>query len=228
MPDHLDPEREYSMPVGELGAYVGEIRELGEVAKADGRAPRVLVGIEADWLPREPGHVEGLLSSQSFDVVLGSVHFLDEWAFDDPRLMQEWDKADIDAVWERYFALLVDAAASGLYDVMAHPDLVKKFGHRPRFDPIGLYESTAAEFARSGVAIEVNTAGLRKPVGELYPGAEFLSACARAGVRATVGSDAHSPAEVGFDLAAAGHALKSAGYDRLVYFVDRQPREYYL
>jgi len=104
-----------------------------------------------------------------------------------------------------------------MFDVMAHPDLVKKFGHFPSFDRRELYAEGAQVAADAGVLIEVSTAGLRKPVGELYPGAEFLAAFRAAGVAATVGSDAHEPAEVGFEIDAAYDALQTAGYDRVAF-----------
>lgn len=230
LPDDLDPVREYSMPRSELADYVREIEGLKVAASdpppgAQVPGPKVLVGIEADWLPDRMDWVEPLLASQSFDVVLGSVHFLDEWAFDDPALRARWDTVDVDLVWERYFARVVDAAKSGMFDVMAHPDLVKKFGHRPSFDPLELYEATANELADAGVAIEVSTGGLRKPVAELYPSAAFLAALGRAGVPATMGSDAHVPAEVGFGFDASRAALQAAGYRSVVYFENRLPRE---
>ena len=228
LPESLDPCREYSMAEHELPAYLHEIGVLASASQTAPARPTVLTGIEADWLPSHLPHVERLLSAFSFDLVLGSVHFLEGWAFDDPRLMQQWDRADVDAVWEQYFGLLVDAARSGLFDAMAHPDLVKKFGYRPTFDPRELYEAAAGAFAATGTAVELSTAGLRKPVGELYPSMEFLTACARAGVPATLGSDAHRPDEVGAGFEMAREALEAVGYDRLVYFVGRERREYAL
>ena len=230
LPADIDPDHHYSMPESELPAYIAEVEALGRGAQAlesvgDGGPVVVLAGIEADWLPGRMDRAEALVSSQPFDVVLGSVHFIDGWAFDDPSLLATWDAVDVDEIWRSYFAHVADAARSGLFDVMAHPDLVKKFGHRPAFDPRELYEFTAQAFAAAGVAIEVSTAGLRKPVEELYPSPELLGACRRAGVPATMGSDAHSPAEVGFRLDAARAALLGAGYESVVYFEKRQPKE---
>lgn len=230
LPEDLDPSREYSMPPSELADYVAEVEGLkrasAEAAKTGhGGDITVLLGVEADWLPGRMDAVESLIASQPFDVVLGSVHFLDDWAFDDPALLAKWDSTDVDAVWERYFARVAEAAASGLFDVMAHPDLVKKFGHRPARDPRELFEAAAGAFAAAGVAIEVSTAGLRKPVGELYPSAEFLAACRRAGVPATMGSDAHAPHEVGYRLDAARATLLDVGYESVVYFENRQLKE---
>lgn len=184
-----------------------------------------MLGVEADWLPSHPGHVERLLGAHDFDVVLGSLHFLGDWAFDDPALIDRWKGLDVDDVWRRYFAELARAARSGLYDVMAHPDLVKKFGHRPGFDPAPLHADAAEAFARAGVAVEVNTAGLRKPCAEIYPCEDFLAACRRAGVRATVGTDAHSPADVAAGLAEARALLIRAGYDSVAVYRDRRPED---
>jgi histidinol-phosphatase (PHP family) len=150
-------------------------------------------------------------------MVLGSVHFIDGWAFDDPDSVAEWDNRDVDEAWEQYFALWCDAARCGLFDVMAHPDLVKKFGHRPASDPAGLYREAAIAAADGGVLIEVSTAGLRRPVGELYPGPDLLQAFCQAHVGATVGSDAHAPGEVGYAIAKAYSALASAGYEHALF-----------
>ncbi len=215
LPDDLDPVREYSMPLAELSAYVAEVREQA------GNGIRVALGVEADWLPGRLDYVRDTLAQHSWDVVLGSVHFLDSWAFDDPALVSEWETRDVDATWERYFDLLIDAACSRLFDVMAHPDLVKKFGYRPASDPHLLYDEAASAFAEAGVVAEVSTAGLRKPVEELYPGDAFLAALRRHEVRVTIGSDAHAPAEVGYCFEDARTAVRRAGYDRIAWFEGR-------
>ncbi|MBS3956319.1 MAG: histidinol-phosphatase HisJ family protein [Clostridiales bacterium] len=221
LPSGLDPAVCYAMPISEFETHLAELHEVA--ANSDG--VHVCVGIEADWLPSHPGHVEGMLAGRKFDVVLGSVHMIDGWTFDDPDLIHMWDSRDVVEAWERYFAELCDAAASGLYDVLAHPDLIKKFGHRPAEEPLALYDDVAAQLARTGVAIEVSSAGLRKPVSEIYPGHGLLAACARAGVPATTASDAHTPEEVGVGLDAVREALVRAGYTRVVYFVGREKRE---
>lgn len=219
LPDDLDPNRVYSMPPADLRDYVAEVRDASEAS-----AIPVFLGIEADWLPGRLEHVTAMLDTAEWDVVLGSVHMLDGWAFDDPDLLDSWNSHDVDEVWETYFERLCDAAASGLFDVMAHPDLVKKFGHRPSFDPAELYDAAAKCFASGGVAAEVSTAGLRKPVGEMYPSPAFLSALVAHDVALTLGSDAHSPEEVGYALSDAAGTIRSAG-GRVVSFARRKPRE---
>lgn len=218
LPGDLDPEREYAMPPEQWSDYVAEIRAL------DSESVRIMLGAEADWLPGRMDHVTALLAEAEWDVVLGSVHMIEEWPFDDPELVSMWDGKDVDEVWRTYFEVFIDAARSGLFDCMAHPDLVKKFGHRPVADPAPLYLQAAQVLAAEGVAIEVSTAGLRKPCEELYPSDEFLSACAAEGVAVTTGSDAHCPEEVGLDLDVALGALRRVGYREIVYFEKRQPR----
>lgn len=213
LPEDVDPGRHLSMPTCDLEDY------LVEVDFARQRHPEIAIvtGLEADFLAGREAFTAAALAEarnrpDGATVVLGSVHFIDGWAFDDPHHVEEWERHDVDTVWRDYFALWNSATASGMFDVMAHPDLVKKFGHFPSFDPGDLFREAASTAAASGVRIEVSTAGLRKPVGELYPGAAMLAAFAEAGVGATVGSDAHEPCEVGFRIGAGYDAMRAAGY----------------
>jgi histidinol-phosphatase (PHP family) len=226
--DHLPmPEaypQHYTMRGDEMPAYLADVAAARASAVECG-GPEVLCGIEADWLPGEAGHLRSTLQAHAFDMVLGSVHFLGDWAFDDPDLVARYGSSDIDALWARYFGLVCDAARSGLFDVLAHPDLIKKFGFLPGTDPGLWYEETALALSESGCAVEVNTGGLRKPVGEIYPTLRFLEACRRRGVPATFGSDAHSPDEVGSGMVAARGLLAAAGYRSLAVFRGRRIHE---
>lgn len=214
----------YTMRAGQFDQYVGSIRAAAAGAEAAG-GPEVLCGIEADWIPESADVVPRATEAHPLDIVLGSVHFIDDWAFDDPDLIDRYGQWDIDRLWERYFNELEAAAHSGLFDVMAHPDLVKKFGFFPGGDPTPLHERAAEAFSSSGVAVEVNTAGLRKPVGEVYPAVGLLRACRRRGVPATVGSDAHLPGEVAADFDVAAGLLREAGYRSIVVFRARRAEE---
>jgi histidinol-phosphatase (PHP family) len=214
----------YTMLPEEWDGYVSEVRAAADESAAEG-GPEVLCGVEADWIPETSALVPDAVAAHALDVVLGSVHFVDGWAFDDPDLVERYETCDVDELWSRYFAQLQDAARSGLFDVMAHPDLVKKFGFFPRSDPRETYEAVAETLAESGVAVEVNSAGLRKPVRQIYPSLELLRACRRRGVPATTGSDAHTPGEVGFGLAETARHLRAAGYDSVLVFRRRVPEE---
>lgn len=214
LPEDLDPNRSVSPNPANFASYARDVlAHAGDFPEIE-----IVLAAEADWLPgREPemAAARDAATTAGVRVFLGSVHFLDGWAFDDPTRLEEWGGRDVDDVWRRYFSVWGDMARSGHHDVLAHPDLVKKFGHRPSFDLGELYADAAAAAREGGALVEVSTAGLRKPVGELYPSMGLLKAFADAGVPATVGSDAHSPAEVGRDLDVAYAALVEAGYRRI-------------
>lgn len=214
LPDDLNHGFSFAPSAEAFAAYADEVRATA--ARVKGLS--VVVGAEADWLPECPDSMAAQMSvarSAGVEVLLGSVHTIDGWPFDSPDHLDGWEQHGVDETWTTYFSLWCDAVASGAFDVMAHPDLPKKFGHRPSFDPRELYDAAASAAAEAGVAIEISTAGLRKPVGELYPGPELLSMFASRGVPATVGSDAHSPADVGSRIGEAFEAAAAAGYERV-------------
>ncbi|MDH4139931.1 MAG: histidinol-phosphatase HisJ family protein [Coriobacteriia bacterium] len=222
LPERLDPSRIYAMAPEDMPAYEAEVREAAQSAGD----MRVLLGVEADWLPDDPDYdVAHLLTTMDVDVVLGSVHFVEGWAFDDPHLIDRYSDIDIDDLWESYFSALNAATASAIFDVIAHPDLVKKFCYMPSFDPAELYDEAARTMAAAGVVAELSTAGLRKPCAELYPSAAFLDRLFAHRVPVTIGSDAHRPTEVGYEYDAARSALREVGYESTVYFVNRQLEE---
>lgn len=211
----LDPEGIYSMRGDVDSLYVAELRDI----RFDWDDSDLVIGAEADWLVDDPQWTIDSVArarAQGIEVVLGSIHFLSGWAFDDPAYISEWDKRDVDKVWENYFNEWAKAASSGIFEVMAHLDLVKKFGHRSQYE-----EDFAQEAARvaseNQVLIEVSTAGWRKPVNELYPSTTFIKACAERGVNFTLGSDAHCPSEVGYRLNDAADILQSFGVEKVAY-----------
>jgi len=207
-----------AMAEEELPHYVGEIKAL----KITHPGITVRLGIEADYVPGYEKELARILRAYPFDYVIGSIHYLDGWGFDNPEQVTGYEGRDPDELYHAYFTLLGQAAASGLFDIMAHPDLIKKFGCRPATDPTPLYENTAAIFARAGVCIEVNTAGLRAPVREIYPAPAFLYACRRFGVPATIGSDAHHPEQVGAGVGEAVALLRETGYRSIAVFTRRR------
>jgi histidinol-phosphatase (PHP family) len=212
--DHLpllpEPDPELSMPACELGDYVAEVLEL----KA--RFPGfVLLGIEADYRPETVDEVAALLGAWPFDYVIGSVHHIGDWNFDHPAHSAEFDVRQIDEVWAEYFELVGAAADSGLFTILGHLDLVKKFGHRATRFLAPELDRLLSRIGRAGMAVEINTAGLRKPVEEVYPSADILRRLGRAGIPITFGSDAHQPEDVGRDFALAVELARSVGYTEL-------------
>jgi histidinol-phosphatase (PHP family) len=125
-------------------------------------------------------------------------------------------------VWTKYFKAMTQAAESGLFDFMAHPDLVKKFGHRPKGDLRPYYKDTLDAIEAAGIAMEVSTAGLRKEVMEIYPSIEFLEEAFRRNIPVLISSDSHAPAEVGYEFQRALKMVKGVGYRKLCTFRNRE------
>jgi histidinol-phosphatase (PHP family) len=185
------------------------------------------LGIEADFVPGREDAIGELLGAREWDYVIGSVHFLLDQALDMRGEWDVWRSADPEEVWRRYFQTLGEAAGSGLFDVLAHPDLVKVWGAdspRPDGDLRRFYDLAMDGIAQSDVAIEVSTAGLRKPVAEIYPAPAFLSMCVEAGRPVALSSDAHVPEDLAFRYPDALELLSSVGVDELAVFDRRERR----
>src|SRR5579859_1352264 len=182
----------------------------------------IRLGLEADYIPGHEAALRTILDAHPWDYIYGSVHFLGAWGLDDPRYVAEWQRRSVDAIYEEYFSLVEAAARTGLFDIMAHLDLVKKFGYRAAFDLTPLYARVAQTMATSGVCVEINSAGLLKPVGEIYPHVDLLRALHAAGVPVTLGSDAHQPHLVGHAFDQSLRLLREVGYERVVCFAGRQ------
>ncbi len=184
----------------------------------------VLLGIEMDWLPRRQDEIASFLDGRPFDIVLGSIHWIEELAVDHPDY-PAWDRHAPEVVWSAYLDQLVAAARSGLFDVLAHPDLPKVFGTRMPEAMRAVLHRAVRAIAETGIAIECSSAGLRKPVRELYPDPDLLAAFREAGVPATLASDAHRPDDVGCDYATAVAALRGAGYTSITRFRGRTAQQ---
>ncbi|MCL6594841.1 MAG: histidinol-phosphatase [Firmicutes bacterium] len=173
----------------------------------------IVAGLEVDYVPGKEEGIARLLSLYPWDFVLGSVHWLGDFAIDNSP--DDWQGRDVDAVWERYVETAVAACRSGLFDVFTHPDLPKLWGHFYGKDLRALFAPLVDALAAADMAIEVNTNGLRRPVGILYPAPEILALARRRGVPATVASDAHEPQYAGYAFDRAVALLEEAGYDRV-------------
>ena len=202
----------------DLDEYVGFVR-----AQTD-----LKLGIEADFVAGREDRLATLLDAHDWDYVVGSVHFVGEHAVDHDGY-EVWDHRSErpDELWRRYFVTLGEAARTGLFDILAHPDLVKMWGAKrpvPEGDLRRFYELAMDGIAESQIAVEVSTAGLRKPVGELYPSREFLSMCVDAGCPVALSSDAHVPGDVGRDYDRALELLDAVGVTELAVFERRERR----
>jgi histidinol-phosphatase (PHP family) len=200
----------------DLDAYCAFVREETDLR----------LGIEADFVPGREDRMAELLDGRDWDYVVGSVHFLGDSAVDYDRYDVWTTGESADRVWRRYFEWLGEAAMSGLFDILAHPDLVKHWGRErpwPERDPRYYYEIAMEGIAESGIAVEVSTAGLRKPVGEIYPAPAFLEMVVDAGNPVALSSDAHVPDQLGYGYDTALELLDSLGVRDLAVF-DRRTR----
>jgi histidinol-phosphatase (PHP family) len=207
--------REYALD--DLDAYCEFVRSRTDLR----------LGIEADFVAGAEDRMANLLQERDFDYVVGSVHFLREHSIDTDD-NSVWDRGhSAEEIWRRYFQTLAEAARSGLFDVLAHPDLVKVWGAerpRPEGDLRRYYEPAIAAIAESGIAVEISTAGLRKPAGELYPAQAFLEMCVEVGAPVALSSDAHIPGDVGADYDQALELLDRIGIGELCVFERRTRR----
>jgi histidinol-phosphatase (PHP family) len=200
----------------DLDAYVGFVREQTDLR----------LGIEADYVAGREDRMANLLDGHDWDYVVGSVHFLGDFAVDTDDETDVWrQEVSAERVWRRYFEALAQSALSGLYDIIAHPDLVKIWGSGrplPDTDLRRYYEPAIEAMLDAGVAMEVSTAGLRKPVGEIYPARGMLEMAVDAGVPIALSSDAHRPEDIAFGYDRALELLEECGVQELAVFERRE------
>lgn len=204
-----------------VGADLDEYVEAVLEAKAAGLP--VVLGLEVDHYPGRMDRVAELLAGYPFDVLLGSVHWIGAWGFDnfeDAAVAAEWDRWAVEDVWRRYTEALEELAASGTCDVLAHPDLCKITGRVPAV-PDEFYDRMAEAAASSGMAAEVSSAGWRKPVGEAYPAVPLLERFRERGVPVTTASDAHGLGDVAMRSGSLRALVSSAGYTELAAYRSR-------
>lgn len=211
------PRVQVTMNPSELEEYMDQVLSL----KSRADRVRVRLGIEVDYIPGREKMLERLLKRYSFDYVIGSIHFMGDWDFTHPVYADTYRNRDIEDIYSKYFRMIGDLCRSGLFDIVGHIDVVKKFGYRPD----GGFEERWFEIARllkdAGTCLELNTAGRDAPVGEFYPDRRLLEISCAEGVPVTTGSDAHDPAQVGRYFIEAEELLRSAGYTELAAFSGR-------
>ncbi len=207
-----------SMLLDELPNYINDVVDLRKLFPEI----KIRLGIEADYTPDSESYTRELLAEYDFDYVMGSVHYIGAWAFDHPGEREKWDSKDVDLVYKEYFELLRKSAQTSLFDIIGHCDLVKKFGNRPNNEISQDLADTAKVFKECGVAIEINTSGLRKPVNEIYPSCDILKIYRKYDIPIVFGSDAHTPDDVGRDFDKAMLLASQAGYEEFVKFENRK------
>jgi histidinol-phosphatase (PHP family) len=182
----------------------------------------VRVGVEVDFVPGREAEIRAFLKARPFDFVIGSVHQVDGFSFDEERDIPkyaEWETTDL---FRRYYSCVAQAAVSGLFDIIGHLDLIKIFNFVPLQDALELAWPALAAISAAGLCIELNTNGRYKPVRDFYPGQALLTECRRLGIPLTLGSDAHQPTDVGREVRLAAALAWRAGYRKVATFSNRK------
>lgn len=218
--DHLTLFRhdatDWSMNAPRVAPYLKHISTLARNTSSI----KVRKGLEVDYFPGKENEINSFLNDLKLDYVIGSVHYLGNETVDLGR--EFYAGKDINRVYEDYFDHVAAAAASGLFDIIAHCDLVTIYGFRPATDPENLYRKLARSFKQHDVAFEINTNGRNRPVGDFYPDRKYLSIFREENVPVCVNSDAHMPTRVAQYFDEAYELVKSAGYTEMAVFDNRQ------
>ncbi len=212
------PRTQVTMNPSELEDYIADV----EVLRSNSPGIKVKLGIEVDYIPGTEELLERLLKEFPFDYVIGSIHFMEEWDFTHPIYAGTYGERDIGQLYKQYFGLVRSLCKSGLFDIIGHLDVIKKFGYRPAYGLEQMWDEVAGILKETSTCFELNTAGRDAPVGDFYPDRSLLDACARQGVAVTLGSDAHSPDQVGRYFDEALSLLRDSGYNELTIFSNRE------
>lgn len=221
-PMPADYEDDWRMQADELDDY---LHELDAVRQSFHGRLSIRRGLEADFRPGSEAFVQQMIDSREWDYIIGSVHYIGDWDFDNPDSLEQWSQQDIEDAYCAYFALVGESARSSMFDIIGHPDLIKKFGHRPppqsdRVDDAA--EAMLQAVKDSGAALEISSAGLRKPVAEVYPHGRIIARAAELSIPFAFGSDAHAPGEVGHAMDDCLAMLLACGIQEVAWFENRR------
>ena len=218
--DHapMNFDKKYRMSFEQMAGYKAEILSLKDEYK---EKIDIRLGYEVDYLE---GHMDSRVLNANVDYLIGSVHFLDKWGFDNPEFIGEYKNRDIDTIWQEYFNAIESMAKSGHFNIVGHIDLIKVFNFKPKKDIKAIAKNAIKAIKNAQMAVEINVAGLRKPVKEAYPSLEILQMCYENSIDITFGSDAHKVEDIGFAYPKAVELAKSVGYSECVSFISREKK----
>lgn len=210
---------DWAMPLDELDLYCATVQALAREYAGD---VRVVLGVEADFIPETADDTAAVLEQYPFEYVIGSVHIVgDRFGFDHPEMAGRLEAYGIDRLHLESLELMRQAAETGLFDVAGHVDHAKKFGPPADAGAVAAAASAALRaVAAAGMRLEVNTGGLRKRVAETFPGAGLLAEAHALGIPLVLGSDAHRPEHVGWEFGRAAGLARAAGYEALTRLSD--------
>jgi len=213
-PMNFDPK--YRMKFEDMQDYEQEILELKDEYKD---RIDIRLGYEVDFLD---GYMDDRVLNANVDYLIGSVHFLDGWGFDNPEFIGKYESQNIDEIWQKYFDAIEAMAKFGKFNIVGHLDLIKVFKYLPKKDIKIITKDAIKAIKKSGMSIEINAAGYRKPIKEQYPSKELLQMCYEANIPITFGSDAHAIEQVGFKYNQALSLAKEVGYNECVTYINKE------
>ena len=181
---------------------------------------KVRYGIEMDYLAGMEHDIQQIISSLPLDYVIGSVHFIGDWNFDtDKSLYGKWSN---DELYHMYYELIQLAAKSGIFDIIGHLDIIKKFRIYPESDQTNLIEETLKIIKENNVVVELNTGGLDRPCAEFTPSPEIIERCYHHHIPMTISSDAHKTTQIARHFETAINLMKKVGFEEIVTFQNRE------
>jgi histidinol-phosphatase (PHP family) len=216
--DHapMDFDPAYRMKFEDMKMYEARVKSAKERYK---EKIEILLGYEVDYLE---GHMDKRVLEADVDYLIGSVHFIEGWGFDNPEFIGKWKEQDVDEVWQKYFDTIEAMAQTKLFDIAGHLDLIKVFNFMPTKNIVNLAKNALLAIKESDMVLEINVAGYRKPVAQAYPSPELLKEAYRLNIPITLSSDAHKPQQVGLYNDTVIKMAKDIGYKECAYFVNRE------
>ena len=211
----MDFDEKYRLNFEQMSEYENLILKAKEKYKDK---IEILLGYEVDYLE---GHMDKRVLNADVDYLIGSVHFIDKWGFDNPEFIGEYKERDIDEIWQKYFDAVEQMAKSKLFDIVGHIDLIKVFKFMPRKNILDIAKNALIAIKEADMVLEINMAGYRKPIHEAYPSLEILQEAFKLNIPITFSSDAHAPDQVGMFADEVVDLAKSVGYEKCVTFRNR-------
>jgi len=210
---------DWHMLQNDLDTYVEKVKK----ARRDHPTLVIKLALEVDYIPGQEDWIRDLAARHPWDYLIGAVHYVsDSWDMDNPKKVSQWKRSNVFEVWSTYFDRLTKAAESGLFEIIAHADLCKKFCFYPKEDCTPLFTRLLKATKQRDLAMELNTAWLRKDCNEIYPSPQIVQLAAQVGVPITFASDAHAPDQVGMNFSEAVALARSAGYTHCCRFTQRK------
>ena len=213
-PMEYDPK--YRMSFSQMDKYQKTILDAQEKYK---NQIEILLGYEVDYLD---GYMDKRVLDVDVDYLIGSVHFIDKWGFDNPEFIGKYEEKDIDEIWQKYFDSIEEMANSKLFDIVGHLDLIKVFKFLPKKPILSIAKKAMDAIKKADMVIELNAAGYRKPIAESYPSFELLEYAFKLGIQITFASDAHTPEQVGQNSEKLIYMAKEIGYKKCAVFKNRK------